>query len=362
MAETISDPAGAPSYTIEPIDIELVQALRESDSYSDWRRIAYPTGCAIYSSELNALLRESRIPIADIGGGFSPPGELAAAANELIARRQQAGTLLFDAEKIRLESDLTVEAVHRNQALRLGRTRYFHATATNDLTGRVVRHGDVIVHDGVSLAATGGVLDDYAVSRLSNHLSVSTIAVTSDGRIVLPTQSSSLAVYGGMLVPSATGSVDVEDLEAGPATLRDLLDVAIGRELREEIGVDERDHVTKELIGFARLLERGGKPEFFYLCFLAVPHHILNRTSEHEALRTDMPVVSLDEHGVMRLRSSLDSVRDGVHGVVSPSLRLNLIMLDELLASAPSLFLNGLRRSRAEELARRGERGSSVVF
>ncbi|MBS1229771.1 MAG: hypothetical protein H6R17_3048 [Proteobacteria bacterium] len=185
--------------------------------------------------------------------------------------------LVFDADKLRLGSDLLLNKGKLPKRVEIQKTRYFSGLATNDVSYLEVNSRPVSdlysplksIYDGFSLFLTQIgerlTLAQLAGSRCSNHLGVSTMAVTRDGVVLITGQSSHNIQSRRLLAPSGSGSVDWRDLGQS----NDLLAVvrrAAERELTEECGFKAGRYPMKtSVIGFARLVHRGGKPEFFCL-------------------------------------------------------------------------------------------------
>ena len=103
-------------------------------------------------------------------------------------------------------------------------------------------------------------------SMLSNHIGVSSLLISSDGRTVLLVQNAKAAHNKNKIVPTCSGSVDYAD-RPGHDNLRDVIIAAAERELLEETTLDVNKlpadiKVETKIIGFYRDLSRGGKPEF----------------------------------------------------------------------------------------------------
>ena len=191
--------------------------------------------------------------------------------------RASSRGLVFDADKLRLATDLLLTDGQLPKSVEVQKTRYFSGLATNDVSYLEVNSRPVsdlfcplkLVYDGFSLFLNQvGALRTLAPlvgSRCSNHLGVSTMAITRDGVVLITGQSSRNIQSRRLLAPSGSGSVDWRDLERSD----DLLAVirrAAERELTEECGFKAgRYPMRTSVIGFARLVHRGGKPEFFCL-------------------------------------------------------------------------------------------------
>jgi 8-oxo-dGTP pyrophosphatase MutT (NUDIX family) len=196
-----------------------------------------------------------------------------------------------------------------------------------------------------------GVVRDFADSDCSNHLGSCTIAITADGRFVIPAQSLRAAQYPGMLMPSGSGSADVVDLDYS-STLQGLMTRSMERELLEETGLEpyRSDLVETKLLGYARLWERGGKPDFFGISLLKVPFYAVS-SNTMTALRVDLPRVSSAPFELPRLMATLADLREGSRGLISSSLFLNLLLFEDYLASHGEEFLAWLGAFEAETAA-----------
>lgn len=112
-----------------------------------------------------------------------------------------------------------------------------------------------------------------AGTQISNQIGASTFAFSSDGYLMVVGQNRLNQQSAGMLAPSGSGSLDWDDVTAsGGADLWTLVEYGAERELREECMLQKHEHdghafeeITSEvkIFGFARMLHRAGKPEFF---------------------------------------------------------------------------------------------------
>lgn len=107
---------------------------------------------------------------------------------------------------------------------------------------------------------------------ISNQMGASTLAFTDDGHLLLVLQSVKNLQSAKMLAPSGSGSLDWSDKASSQANdLLSLISFGAQRELEEEcaLGTDggSRPKIDSKVMvtGFARMLHRAGKPEFF--CF-----------------------------------------------------------------------------------------------
>lgn len=195
------------------------------------------------------------------------PPELAEVQLAFLRYLLRQGKRIFNGTVVRLETDLGRAAVEQGGELTVDvrRTPFFAALGTNDLGAREVRSTRSrrpLVSGYELLADRGGRVRDLSQSWLANAIGISTLAITSDDQLLVVRQTPHNSESGDRLAPSGSGSVDAADLD-GSADLRALVVGAMERELREECCLPRDVRVTTRLTGFARWLERGGKPEFY---------------------------------------------------------------------------------------------------
>lgn len=323
--------------------LDPIKKLGLSGTYKDYELIERGGPFAIYSPQVNAALRNMPMRFAyDETRAFQKPLIVDPIVDTFVEHRTREGAIVYNDPKVRLASDLTLDAVESGEAVRLEKTDYFSTLVTNDLTCRRVEVDGEVVYDGRSFMSRGGVVRDFADSDCSNHIGACTIAITLDGRLVIPAQSLKAAQYPGMLMPSGSGSADLHDL-ADAETLQDFVIAGMERELLEETGLDpfQRDRCETRLLGYARLLERGGKPDFFGISLLNEPFYAVS-THTMTALRLDLPRVTSDPNQLPRLLAKLADLREGSRGVVSSSLYLNLLLFEDYLDEEGESFLEWL--------------------
>ncbi len=328
-----------------PRDPSALSDVRLSDRYDGFERIVDPRGSAVRSPQFDFALWDGadRAFVLD-GTPWAVPVLPARLLQFVLRQRQRSTDVVYDSAKVGLRTDLTSAALAPDAPpVRLQRTSYFASEVTNELTGRIIveRGTDLVVHDGRSMAVTGDVLHDLCEGAMSDHIGVSTLAVTSDGFLILTLQSSGSAQDPTAFVPSGSGSADLADAE-GRTTLGELVVAATERELAEECGVP-RTAITTRLCGYARLLHRGGKPDFFALSRLSVPLAEIRILDAERAFVSTHRPVRIDRTDADALRASLETVRAEAATGASFTLRLALRILDDLTAARPDEVLAFLR-------------------
>jgi ADP-ribose pyrophosphatase YjhB (NUDIX family) len=120
------------------------------------------------------------------------------------------------------------------------------------------------------LVDRNGRLRTISESWLANLIGVSTLAFTSDGKLVLVRQTRKNKGSPGDWAPSGSGALEPQDLGAGSATLQEVLLDGANRELVEETGVRGPEVEASSVLGHGRWLTRGAMPEFTGATLLSV--------------------------------------------------------------------------------------------
>lgn len=352
--------------------IETVNAIRLNKAYIDsgYEKDLAFHGFGAWSRDLNDWLmspaaREIRAVYSeDFYEG--PPVARETIRPFLNFQRTATNRLYHNGLKLKLDSDLV-----RNDdgafplRVHIQKTDYLATLSTNDLSFQqlIERKSRRTLYDGISAflsdRADGTFLyRGLAGSDCANQIGVSTLAFTSDGYLLLVDQSHQNLQSAGLVAPSGSGSLDLEDLPAGQTEfgLLDWLDDVCCRELREELGIQpsvefsdkrraslESVSVLTQVIGFALYLHRGGKPEFFYLARLSCSADELNRiaayTRQEDSLSNRFPkqkdyrIRDMGDPISLQLMRICENLRGGERLRMSFPLELQLAMVEHASTS-----------------------------
>ncbi|MDI2027115.1 hypothetical protein QFW96_00770 [Saccharopolyspora sp. TS4A08] len=221
-------------------------------------------GTALLSDDIDHAVRERRFAVRLAERPYRPAPLLRATAPHLPALRS-AESPLFNGPVVGLRTDPLPGP--GDAEVRLHRARFFDFQCSNELCGlRIAERGSGEVFDArrALLTDAAGRLRPLDAGELADVVGVSTLAFTTDGLLVIVGDGD----------PSGSGSLEPRDLvTADGAPRRELAEVlctGMERELREETGLARGSVAGTELTGFARWMERGGKPEFFGITRLSV--------------------------------------------------------------------------------------------
>lgn len=236
------------------------------------RHVVGTYGTAVSDDAIDTRLRSTRPAATVVDDDYRLPSNLRETAPQVLGTTVGGG-VVFNGSVLGLSDDPT--SATDGRAIRLHRARFFDGQCSNELCRFTIRHrssGEIYDMRRHALLDTTGRLAALAETDLANIVGISTIALTSDGLVVLIEQTTRNSASAALLAPSGSGSLeprDAEGLQPGWA-LQDLLIRGMNRELTEETGIAPGDIVETSVVGYARWLERGAKPEFFGLTRLGV--------------------------------------------------------------------------------------------
>ncbi|MGP4020172.1 hypothetical protein [Saccharopolyspora sp. 5N708] len=258
-------------------------------------------GTVLLSDDIDRAVRERTFTVRVDDDPYQLPSILRATAPHVLPLRAR-GRLLFNGPVVGMRSDPLPGT--GDAEIRLHSARYFDFQCSNELcTMRITNHetGNDFDPRRRLLTDASGHIRTLAASDLSDVIGVSTLAITTDGQLLLVSQSDRNAASPLLLAPSGSGSLEPRDLTRPDGKPRTTLAEAVGtgmeRELCEETGLSPRFVSGTKLTGFARWMERGAKPEFFGITTLSVSSNDIRNTRARGAERlysSDVTTLDID--------------------------------------------------------------------
>jgi 8-oxo-dGTP pyrophosphatase MutT (NUDIX family) len=315
------------------------RALRDRSPNVAGELVELPFGAALLDPDTCRWLATNPVlPLAPGIATYQLPREVKWAHHKAIVDAWQSGRRDFDARKVRLASDLVPWAPE--QTVRLEKTRFVFARVTNDLAERSFwsrrEHAERL---GPAIPFPNNSIPVLAASQCSNHVGVDTVTFLPSGRLVLGVQSLANAQSPGLLASSGSGSADWNDLtDTGRRDLLTFVRRAMARELIEECGLSAADVSEQEtvILGYARFLHRGGKPQFFGWTPTTIAEHQLRRVRGEKRYVHDHRLVPVDWDDAETWRASLRRFLAESTAQVSVPLHLNLTLLIAWSESDPA--------------------------
>jgi hypothetical protein len=210
------------------------------------------------------------------------------------------GKVVFNGKIIGMGSDPLPPGTSPSPPIRLHIARFFDGQCSNEMCNLRVTHrsGEGGFDPRTELLTNAsGQLRTLAESNLANGIGISTIAVTADNSLVVTRQTARNIASPQLLAPSGSGSLDLRDLGSASTgrprqeeILQEIVCRGMERELREETGIRQHEIRHTKVVGFARWLERGARPEFFGITELSITARDIEeqrRLTSDERLYTD---------------------------------------------------------------------------
>lgn len=222
-------------------------------------------GTMLLDGTVNRYLRTAAVPVVVDDEPYHLPASLHEYA-PYILRQVSRGKRTFNGTVLGLRTDpLPGHPVHLRPA------SYFDGLCSNELcqfslTNRATGK-TLLVRDDELVDVTGRLVS-LAESRLANGVGISTVAFTTDDRLVLVRQSELNIASPRLMAPSGSGSLEPRDHRV--QSLQATVAAGMERELMEEVGLAPEDIDGTRILGFGRWLERGARPEFFGLTRLRI--------------------------------------------------------------------------------------------
>lgn len=232
-------------------------------------------------SELfNDILCEgSRIQFIHIKRKYELPDDVKQLVPVIMEGAFRNSSLIFNGKLLRQASHIN----SNDKRVILQPAKYFTGQCSHEIV-----YKDFILPGDIGVSFTGQhllsneenkILDmDYSPS--ANFLGASTIVLTKDMRLIIGKQADYSKANKGRFAPSGSGSVDYTDIKKAckyynkkedKLSFNEVLQYAMEREFCEECNYQlnsSKKKMSTLIIGYARLLERGGKPDYFGISYL----------------------------------------------------------------------------------------------
>ena len=232
------------------------------------------------SKKFNDTLRKgSKIEIIQIKRNYELPDDVKELVPAIMKNAFRNSRLMFNGKLLRQANHIRLQ----DKKVVLQPVSYYAGQCSHEIVYKeFILPGDI----GASfsgkclLCNEENQLIDMDYSPSANFLGASTIVLTKDMRIIIGKQAEYSAANKGRFAPSGSGSVDFADIKKvtqyynkkkDELTFNELIQYAMEREFCEECSYQLKQSKKKMstlLIGYARLLERGGKPDYFGISYL----------------------------------------------------------------------------------------------
>lgn len=301
----------------EEIINTVVERVNEEYKENGYKWDSFHGECFLYSDSVdNALFDRSDKLYLKVSPKMKPiSNDRREALYQIVKKKVDEGKIIFNEKLVCLRTDLLLSSVlsednavgKKNlsdlQLVEVEKTDYFSNLTTNDqIFSRLFSCDYSSVFHGKDMTVDCfGALYNLSQSPAANIIGVNTLAITSDGYLVINIQNNHNDVNNHNFVPSGSGSSDFNDLKACLQIEKDGSEwVRNGLKLKKKYTCEfkkfitygmlrelaEESHLCKHkdkkafgkfittylpstyICGYIRLLNRGGKPDFFGVTFL----------------------------------------------------------------------------------------------
>jgi hypothetical protein len=361
-----------------PNAVEEWRNFNLSSKYLGWKKYRGRHGVAWYDPKVNQIISEQPFTLSiepsrrTLPRLFGRPNKFELPDNvrkyeRFILSGQEPSAVLFNARKIRLSTDLTVDTLSRGQGVTIRPTTYYDSLCTNDMTPLMLQERNVssVAICGIDVVSNKGILLDLSEPDLSNHVGGSTLAFTSDDYLVIQRQTKRSRQSAGRFAPSGSGSLDWKDV-ARADTLGDFVKTGLRRELVEETGLPCTTPVDPEILGVVRHAHRGGLIEFYGIARLPAEFRELRTHGAEHLYVFDRQRNKCQLHDPLLLAQQIRRIHDDLRkdstADISFPLEVALHLLVEALTERPQLVaralgINQWKREDLESVPSEGSQG-----
>ncbi|VXB51826.1 conserved hypothetical protein [Arthrobacter sp. 9V] len=263
---------------------------RSADSFSDvlgqlegnkrFRPQVFPHGIFIHDVTLSSKIRSGLVKARVINEQYTTPPEIGDLGLRYLSQALPGARRLHDGDVLGWNTDIGRTSNIDINEIEMQPATFFQKLQTDEFAlWDVKSRGTQDAKYGRSLFIdTSHNIRDLGKSWLLNGIGTSTLAFTSDGKLVVIEQSKRNARSRGLYAPSGSGSLEARDFgRLASTTLDHLAANGANRELEEEAGVAESEIVESQFLGFGRWLDKAACPELFTITRLSVSSDELDR-------------------------------------------------------------------------------------
>ncbi len=249
----------------------------------------------VISERINRYLYNNRnIYIHDVKSRYRITSEVANFIPYVLKQTLNSKRVAFNGKLLRQMQDIYPDT----RSVNVQKVGYFDTQCTNELVYKKIKSYSSLEYEFFGdklLIGSENRLYDLDNSVCANHIGISTLAITRNNQILIGVQGRFSKANAGRLAPSGSGSSDYKDIKKNrnrfallkelvvnfrhllgyvdyrfrqPQTLHQVLIRGMERELCEECNYNRPNRINSRLIGYVRLLERGGKPDFFGISYI----------------------------------------------------------------------------------------------
>lgn len=306
------------------INPTVLRSVDTSGPYGDYDVINFNNNYFLYSSNVNYLLNEKRIDVRWHPEKFQLNEDLRKLAPFVLQEYPEIPENRLFRKQINLRTDITLGSLMNNREVVLGLSDYFSGVCSNEIILKEIwsRKNNQAIFNGLHLLTNRNLLIGFEHSACANIIGINSLLFTNDGKIAIFKQDKPYAENINQLIPSL--STTLEDKAYIPGhSLQEIICTEVNDEISKTFKIPLNKTATI-LTGYTRLLNRGGKPEFFSI----------TRTTENLAdlnpkknIYPNTMQVTLFQNSSKELSGMLRQILETEEDYFSVHLYLNIYML-----------------------------------
>lgn len=166
-----------------------------------------------------------------------------------------------------LASDITPELFGSDHpTITVNHLTRYAVQVTDDAFNKIIinkkKISDKIVFNGHDLALTkDGHLKAFADSKMANEIDIHSLIISNDGYLMLARGTEDHPLRAGQIIASASCSLLPDEIEAKP--IQESMVGSIHAKIRKSFIIPDSTDIQSSFCGFARMIQRGGAPEFY---------------------------------------------------------------------------------------------------
>ncbi|MGV9662940.1 hypothetical protein ACWDUL_36685 [Nocardia niigatensis] len=245
-----------------------------------FRILTFRVGTFVHDQLASEQMRSPQCETRLAARSYEVPHELRPYGPRFLKHVLERDRLRFNGPCIGWNTDLADLNSWANGPIELVSGCHFQFVQSDELAMHdVIVDGRQLPEFGRSLFIKGnGALRDFRSSWLFNLIGASTIAITTDGKLVLTEQTEANMASKQQIAPSGSGSAEPQDFRgARQLPIRQLAINAATRELREEANIKDGEIGQSYFLGYGRWLDKAARGELLCVTFLNVDSHALRR-------------------------------------------------------------------------------------
>ena len=232
-----------------------------------------------------------------------------------------------------LRSNLSVEELQNDMPVKIQTVSRSAAQITDDSFNKIIinkkRVNNKIIFNGRDLSILpDGRLISFEDSKNANEIDIHTIIISSDGYVMFRKGTSAHPLFPGKMITSASCSLTNNVDMSRP--IQESMISDIHKKIMEIYHLPQNAKMSSSFLGFSRILDRGGAPEFYAITRMSLKKSEIVKIHDDETARFS----SLTDSLVPSLATTEDAA-SYLHDAVS---KLRQHSQDEISISAAALF------------------------